>query len=325
MSLYYVNECFLLCASIFFLYRTYKLALTTVSLLIIHLLQTHTSEYVYLPKRNKSKMHTFYQTIHNFQKIQTNKCSPFASSIVLALFSYLIKAQSGEYDGKTNFEIIKNILNKKMILRKITIPEGLSIHQVCELLNQCEFLDGAIDNVPHEGSILPETYFYTRNTKAQVLLTKMSEAFTNVTNQLWNNTDQRRWKNKNDWIIFASIIQKEAKDEEEMGLIASVFINRIEHNMYLDSDPCVIYGITNGKSHINRVLKQHIQINSDYNTYKKKGLPKTPICNPGLHALIISLNPPKSEYKFFHHRQINTVFSKSLNDHINSLKNIQNT
>jgi len=115
-----------------------------------------------------------------------------------------------------------------------------------------------------------------------------------------------------DDIILASIVEREAKNDEDRAKIAGVFINRLEKNMYLGADPTIQYA----KGDWELLTSKDLKIDSPYNTYINKGLPPTPICNPGLESIKAVKNPEKNGwYYFFHLQDGTTIFSKDAAEH----------
>ena len=119
--------------------------------------------------------------------------------------------------------------------------------------------------------------------------------------QAWQSRAQNLpLKDENELLILASIVEKETGVNAERGKVASVFINRLNIDMPLQTDPTVIYALTLGKSDLGRSLKhKDLETNSPYNTYINKGLPPTPICNPGLKAIKAASNPETTPYLYF--------------------------
>jgi UPF0755 protein len=130
----------------------------------------------------------------------------------------------------------------------------------------------------------------------------MHKALVEFLKKEWaNRADDLPYRTMKDALIMASIIEKETGIEEERGLVASVFVNRLKINMPLQTDPTSIYGYAKGDAKKEKEVKTHILLrkNSPYNTYKNKGLPPTPICNPGKKSIVAALHPAKSDYIFF--------------------------
>jgi UPF0755 protein len=195
------------------------------------------------------------------------------------------------------------LIRGKNYQRSITFAEGLTNHSILKLINENEFLSGSIANylVP-EGVLLPETYFFQKGETRESLIKNIHRDLMEFLKEEWKNRDEGLpYKTMKDALIMASIIEKETSIEEERGLVASVFINRLKINMPLQTDPTSIYGYTKGDITKEKEIKTHLLLrqHSPYNTYKNKVLPPTPICNPGKGSIRAALHPAKSDYIFF--------------------------
>lgn len=188
----------------------------------------------------------------------------------------------------------------KTHLRKLTIPEGLTAREAMDIILNNEYLEN--DFTPFkEGEILPETYTFSRHEERQKLVNQAKQALDKVLSQAWENRDaDLPLKNKDEMLILASIVEKETGVADERPQVASVFINRLKKDMLLQTDPTVIYALTEGKSDLKRSLtRKDLEIDSPYNTYKYAGLPPTPICNPGKAAIEAVAHPDKTPYLYF--------------------------
>ena len=220
-------------------------------------------------------------------------------------------------------EVLQKMNRGEVMYRQITLPEGLTSAQMVEIINNNEFLEGEISEIPTEGSLLPETYTFMRGDSRDKLIKDMQKAMDKALETVWNSRDAHvPVRSAKELLILASIIEKETGLPEERSLVASVFANRLRKGMRLQTDPTVIYAITQGKAELDRALtRKDLQINSPYNTYINYGLPPTPICNPGKASLLAAAQPEVSDYLYFvasgnggHN------FAKSLNQHN---KNVQ--
>lgn len=240
----------------------------------------------------------------------------------------------GEYKILKNSSIndIKNIITSGRIYNKfVTIPEGLTVKQIKEILDNNLEISGKITIDIKEGSLLPQTYAYNKTITKNDIITKMQNAMIEVLNKEWEKRDENLpFKTKEDAVILASIVEKETAVTEERGLVAAVFINRLKKNMRLQSDPTVVYAIINkyGNMKGKKLYASQLKINSPFNTYKVKGLPVTAICNPGIESIKAVLHPVQSDFLFFvadgtgGHK-----FSASLEEHnknVNDWRKIKN-
>ena len=236
--------------------------------------------------------------------------------------------KAGDYrfsDDMTPDIILKKIVSGDVDYRKFTLPEGYSIYQAAELLEQKgyftkdEFLGKCRDKAllsrlglneaTAEGYLYPATYNLSRGGGEELLIEQMVEKF----NKVYDSIQAVSRFSRHEIVTLASIIEKEAISADEKPLISSVFHNRLRIGMPLQSDPTAVYGV---RAFSGKVSKEDIQRNSPYNTYLNKGLPPGPIGNPGIDAVIAAMNPAKSDFLYFVARQDGThQFSRNLADH----------
>ena len=148
----------------------------------------------------------------------------------------------------------------------------------------------------------------------------MKEQQEKIVQIAWDNREiDLPLKTSFELLILASIVEREALKNSEKPIIASVFINRLNRKMRLQSDPTVIYALTQGKTNFNRKLsRKDLKKISEFNTYKVFGLPPAPICNPGRDAIIAVSQPAKTDYLYFvADGKGGHKFSKNLEQHIN--------
>ena len=228
-------------------------------------------------------------------------------SIYFILYSKLNKIypqiKAGEYLVKDDISLehLANLLTSgKVFYRKITFPEGITAEQAANLLYDNEYLTADFDNIS-DGSILPETYTFSRGTSRNTIVIEARKALDNVLDKAWNEKEaDLPLKSKHEMLILASIVEKETGVAAERPKIASVFINRLRKGMMLQTDPTIIYAITKGREELKRPLtRKDLEIDSPYNTYKNVGLPPTPICNPGRDAIMAVAHPYKTPYLYF--------------------------
>lgn len=248
---------------------------------------------------------------------------------ILAKYYKLDKGlKAGEYSfkaGVTPKKAIKQISDGTGYhLRKITIAEGLTTHQVLQIIKKNQYFDGKITINVGEGELLPETYVFTKGKQRNAIIKEMQNAMQATLNKLWKNKQANLpIKSKKEAIILASIVEKETGIAGERRRVAGVFVNRLNKKMRLQSDPTTIYALTLGKKDLGRpLLRSDWKVKSPYNTYYIKGLPKSPIANPGTEAIKAVLNPIKTDEIYFvadgtgGHK-----FAKTLKEHN---KNVQN-
>ena len=201
---------------------------------------------------------------------------------------------------------------------RVTLAEGVTSWQVVQELKQADFLTGDIGDVPAEGSLAPDSYDVDKGGDRAALIARMTEAQGKLLTQLWpGRSADLPYDTVEEALIMASIVEKETGIAAERRTVASVFINRLEQGMRLQTDPTVIYGVTGGKGALGRGLRQsELRRATPYNTYVIDGLPPTPIANPGRASIEAALNPEKTEYLFFVADGTGGhVFAKTLEEH----------
>jgi len=183
----------------------------------------------------------------------------------------------------------------------LVIPEGLTSWQIVEGLRAADFLEGEIVDVPAEGTLAPTTIDVTRGENRLELLAEMAAAQARILAEAWENrAEGLPVSTPEEALILASIIEKETSVPEERGRVASVFVNRLNQGIRLQTDPTVIYGVTNGRGILGRGLRQsELRAETPWNTYVIDGLPPTPIANPGRDAIEAALNPDETDFIFF--------------------------
>ena len=184
---------------------------------------------------------------------------------------------------------------------RLIVAEGVTSWQITTALNAIEVLDGKVEGIPPEGSLAPFDYEFEKGDARIGLLEQMRDVQKTRLAAAWEARDpELPVESPADVLILASIIEKETGVPEERGQVASVFVNRLRRGMRLQTDPTVIYGITNGVGVLGRGLRQsELRRATPYNTYVIEGLPPTPIANPGEASLMAAVNPDETNYVFF--------------------------
>ncbi|MDD4615685.1 MAG: endolytic transglycosylase MltG [Alphaproteobacteria bacterium] len=227
--------------------------------------------------------------------------SPFLFRIA-ALIAGPLKAGEYAIPAKARPIDIARIMHEGIsVVHTFTAAEGLTSTEIVKLLMSAPALSGTIPSVPPEGSLLPETYHYTYNDSREGILTRMQKAMREKIRELWAARDKDApMKSIDEALALASIVEKETGKPSERARIAGVFFNRLRRNMRLQSDPTVIYALTNGKTSLNRPLTHNdLTTPSPINTYTNTGIPPQPICNPGRAALEAVLHPERHNYLYF--------------------------
>ena len=214
----------------------------------------------------------------------------------------LIKA--GEYAFKARVslsEVTDILVEGKSVLHALTLPEGLTSLQIVERLMRDEILSGEVREVPKEGTLLPETYKFTRGMTRTQLLDRMAQEQARAVKEIWERRSQDLpISSPQEMVILASLVEKETGKADERPRVAGVFINRLNKQMKLQSDPTIVYGLAGGKGTLGRaILKSEIDSPTPYNTYVIPGLPIGPITNPGKAALEAVVNPSRTKDLYF--------------------------
>lgn len=229
--------------------------------------------------------------------------------------------KAGDYQIKPQASLaeVADILSEgRSVLFRTTIPEGLTSWQIVERLKADKNLTGDVEQVPLEGSLLPDTYKFSRGMTRAALLDLMRNEQEDFIQKAWaQRQPDLPLKSIQEAVILASVIEKETGRNDERERVAAVFINRLRQNMRLQSDPTILYGIAGGQVSWGRpILKTDIQQKTSHNTYQIDGLPPTPICNPGRAAIQAVLNPAKTKDLYFvADGNGGHVFSETLKDH----------
>ena len=198
-------------------------------------------------------------------------------------------------------DVIDTIANGRAIEHSITIPEGLTSEQIVARLNESDLLVGTIAGVPLEGTLLPDTYKIQRGTSRDALIARMQRDQKRIVGEVWaKRAKDLPVRTPTDLVTLASVVEKETGRGDERTRVASVFVNRLQKNMRLQSDPTIIYGLVGGKGSLGRGITQaDIQSQTPYNTYVINGLPPGPIANPGRASLEAAANPSRTKDLFF--------------------------
>ena len=204
-------------------------------------------------------------------------------------------------------EILEILIEGKAVMHKITLPEGRTTAQILRLVESDPVLIGPMPELPvEEGSLLPDTYLFHRGMTRAKLIAQMAKAQDDLLAELWPTRQEGLpITTPQEAVILASVVEKETGNASERPEVAALFITRMKRGMRLESDPTIIYGVSQGEPLYNKagkrrtLLRSEIDRKTDWNTYQIDGLPKTPICNPGRDAIAAVLDPPETEYIFF--------------------------
>lgn len=226
--------------------------------------------------------------------------------ISMGLFAGEKPLRAGEYGfpaGVSLQNAIKKLQTGDVVVRRVTFAEGLSTREILEALSRAEGLTGLAPEASEigEGALLPETYHYNLGDSRTDIVARMKGAMDAAVARLWAERDENLpLKSPQEAVVLASIIERETAVPEERARVASVFINRLNRGMRLQSDPTVVFGMgTDEAPFTGRLLRRHLEIDHPHNTYTRVGLPPSPIANPGLESIAAALKPAVTKYLYF--------------------------
>jgi UPF0755 protein len=253
------------------------------------------------------------------------------------------KVRVGEYELKSNFyprEVISMITSGKSLQRTFTVQEGLNRYEIAQNYENQKFglasdflkwtedrafiqslLGENIESL--EGYLYPETYALTKYMTAKDLVEQMVKNFLSIYSEI--DKPEQINLSRHQIITLASIVEKETGAPEERPIISSVFHNRMRKGMRLQTDPTVMYGITDiTKKPVMNITKKDLLTPTRYNTYTMSGLPIGPIANAGKQAIVAALNPESSDFLYFVSKNDGThVFSESYEKHNSAVGQFQ--
>ncbi|SFM99547.1 endolytic transglycosylase MltG [Thermodesulforhabdus norvegica] len=250
--------------------------------------------------------------------------------------------KSGEYavyTFSTPKSLIERIFRGDVIRYIVTIPEGSTIYEVAERVNRTglakteevirlasdpPFIRSlGINATTLEGYLFPDTYIFTRLDNAKTILKTMVRTFWRRFPSEGESRAKKLGMTLHDVVTMASIVEKEAVMDDERPIIAAVFYNRLKKGMPLQSDPTAVYDIPFFRGPVKR---DHILRKTPYNTYFIRGLPPSPICNPGLASIKAALYPANVSYLYFVSRGDGRhIFSETYREHLQAIRRVRDS
>jgi UPF0755 protein len=242
------------------------------------------------------------------------------------------KLKSGFYQIQPNMRVLDLLTDFAQFNVKktnITLIEGNTIEAYFEYLNTHNALKNQLtlaqvmSNIgvksPYEGQFYPETYQVNFGDSVSSVLKRAHQKQQKVLQNIWRNRDKNLpLSNPQALLVLASIIEKESANIAEKPNIASVFVNRLNKNMRLQTDPSVIYAL--GTHYTGKLSKQDLRFNSVFNTYRHKGLPPSAIASVSLSSLYAAAHPNKTEYLYFVAKSPTThIFAKTYKQHLHNV------
>lgn len=252
---------------------------------------------------------------------------PFAMGVAAIVQGYRGSSlKSGEYEfpaAATMAEVYNIIASGRVVMYKLTVPEGWTSEMAVNRMREHEAMAGEITTVPPEGAVIANTYLFARGKARQELLDEMVAAQSKLVDEIWaKRPADSIIKTKEELVAMASIVEKETAKADERPRVAAVFINRLKAGMRLQSDPTIIYGIVGGKGKLDRAISQSdIDGETPYNTYRINGLPPGPIASPGKASLEAVMAPAAtSDLYFVADGTGGHVFAATLEEHNANVK-----
>ena len=240
---------------------------------------------------------------------QLSRQNVISSDLVFTAAVRLYRAENqlkaGEYlfqPGVSMEGVLDDLISGRSVLHAIGFPEGLTSYQIVQRLNADPVLTGEITEIPPEGSLMPDTYKFTRGASRQQILDQMQRAQERAVAEIWERrSPDLPVDTPEEFVTLASIVEKETGKADERPRVAAVFINRLREGMRLQSDPTILYGLFGGEGRPagRPIYQSDIDERTDYNTYQINGLPPGPIANPGRAALEAVANPSRTDELYF--------------------------
>jgi UPF0755 protein len=188
----------------------------------------------------------------------------------------------------------------KPVQHRVTIPEGLTAHQIASVLTKADSATGDVGRF-EEGSVLPQTYDYEFGAPRDGILARARTAMTKALAAAWAaRAPDLPLSTPHDAVILASIVERETAKPDERAHVAAVYENRLRQGMKLQADPTVVYAASNGAGVLDHPLtRAELDRDEPFNTYRNTGLPPGPICAPSVASIQAVLHPVSSSDLFF--------------------------
>lgn len=214
------------------------------------------------------------------------------------------RLKAGEYvfePAASPRSVLAKIADGDVLLHRVGVPEGLTVKEVWAHLAESGVLGGELPSPPPEGTLLPETYLVPRGEPRSRVVERMRTDLKETLDAAWaERAPDLPLASPDEALVLASIIEKETAKPDEYGLVAAVFVNRLRRGMPLQTDPTVIYGLTEGAGPLGRPLTTaDLAVDHAWNTYRIAGLPPSPIANPGPAAIAAAVRPADAPFLYF--------------------------
>jgi UPF0755 protein len=237
-------------------------------------------------------------------------------------------------------DVVEKIARGDVYGRRLTFPEGLTIRDMARVYEEREFgtaadfitaagdaslIEDLDPDAPDlEGYLFPETYTLPRGTAPARLIAMMVNRFRFVYDETLQAQAREQGMSTREVVTLASLVEKETGKQEERALVAAVYRNRMRIGMGMQADPTIVYALQKEGRYDGNIRREHLAMDSPYNTYKHPGLPPGPIASPGAASLRAALNPADVKYLYFVSRNDGThVFAETLAEHNANVREFQ--
>jgi UPF0755 protein len=239
---------------------------------------------------------------------------PFCGYVMLEQKEKDLKYGVYQFNQEDSFlSIADKIIKGETFTIKITIPEGFTVQQIDERLAECGLIEPCDLDPSQEGFLFPDTYYFFPFVSADEIMQEFLDNFDKKLNPKLRQEIKNQSKTIFEIITMASLLEKEVQTLEDKEIVSGILWKRLEVNMPLQVDATITY-ITDKKS--TKVSIEETKINSPYNTYKNRGLPIGPICNPGLESIKAAIYPEPSDYWYYISTpEGETMFARTLKEH----------
>lgn len=233
---------------------------------------------------------------------------PLVFRLGVRISSAAPRLRAGEYAfpaAASPRDIMEQIIAGKVVVRRLTIPEGLTTKAILQLVANAEAMTGSVTRTVGEGELMPDTYHYVYGDSRDGLVARMQKAMRDTLDTLWaQRTADTHVASPQQALVLASVVEGETGVADERALVAGVFVNRLKRGMKLQSDITVAYGVAKREGRANDVLnrplsREDLTTPGPYNSYVNDGLPPTPINNPGRSAIAAAIKPAPTDALYF--------------------------
>jgi len=269
--------------------------------------------------------------------------------VLVGLQGYEDKLVAGDYEfekGTPTLEVLERIRRGQTAPLVVVIREGLRAEEIAELMESKQVVSAEdflqaikswyefdfLYTKPYwanlEGYLFPDTYFFNRNMTAEEVVRQILENFDQRLNSELRQEAAVAGLSMHTVLTLASVVEREAQVPEERPIIADVFLKRLRRGMPLEADPTVQYALGNDPASVAEygywkqdLTQADLEVDSPYNTYRYTGLPRGPICNPGLDSIQAVIRPAQTDYLYFVAKEDGShAFAETLEEHLRNIE-----